>query len=83
MIEFGLWVIFYSYFDTFGISIMKKILLTGAAGFIGWKTAEILLKKKNEVVGIDNLNDYYDVRLKKYRLNQLRKYNHFKFHKLD
>ncbi len=62
---------------------MKNILLTGAAGFIGGKTAELLLKKKNEVVGIDNLNDYCDVRLKEYRLNQLKKFENFKFYKLD
>lgn len=61
----------------------RQILVTGAAGFIGWKTSEILLKKKKEVIGIDNLNDYYDVRLKKYRLNQLKKYSKFKFYKLD
>ena len=40
---------------------MKNILLTGAAGFIGAKTAEKLLKRGVRVIGIDNLNDYYDV----------------------
>lgn len=50
---------------------MKKVLLTGAAGFIGAKTAEKLLARGIEVVGIDNLNDYYDVNLKKYRLSQI------------
>jgi len=55
---------------------MKKraILVTGTAGFIGWKTSELLLKKKKEVIGIDNLNNYYDVRLKKYRLSQLKNF---------
>ena len=43
----------------------KKVLITGAAGFIGMHLSEKLLKKNFVVVGIDNLNDYYDVRLKK------------------
>ena len=42
-----------------------KVLLTGCAGFIGYHTAKILLKKKINVIGIDNLNSYYDVSLKK------------------
>ena len=92
-----------------------NILVTGAAGFIGWKVCEFLLTKpelipstissppeaegkhssissplggegKGEgdnsinVIGIDNLNDYYDVRLKQWRLEQLKKYPNFKFH---
>jgi len=91
-----------------------NILVTGAAGFIGWKVCEFLLTKpeliplsleaegkhspissplrgegKGEgvksvtVIGIDNMNDYYDVRLKEWRLDQLKKYPNFKFHKLD
>lgn len=48
---------------------MRKVLLTGAAGFIGAKTAELLLNQGVEVVGIDNLNDYYDVDLKQKRLS--------------
>ena len=91
-----------------------NILVTGAAGFIGWKVCEFLLTKpelipssleaegkyspissplggegKGEgvksvnVIGIDNLNDYYDVRLKQWRLEQLKKYPNFTFHKLD
>ena len=47
------------------------ILVTGAAGFIGAKTVELLLADGHTVVGIDNLNDYYDVRLKNYRVNTL------------
>jgi len=63
--------------------MMERILVTGAAGFIGWKTVEMLLKKGYEVVGIDNLNTYYDVRLKKYRLSLLNKYENFIFYKKD
>lgn len=48
--------------------LMKKVLLTGAAGFIGARTAQMLLDSGVEVVGIDNLNDYYDVSLKQQRL---------------
>jgi len=62
---------------------MKNILLTGVAGFIGWKTAEFLLKEGINVIGIDNMNDYYDVRLKEYRINQLKDFKNFKFYKAD
>ncbi len=62
---------------------MKAILLTGAAGFIGSNTAEKLLKKGVAVAGVDNMNDYYDVRLKEYRLKALKKYPHFTFYKAD
>lgn len=62
---------------------MKKILVTGVAGFVGWKTAEFLLKEGVEVIGIDNLNDYYDVKLKKHRLETLKIYKGFQFHKID
>lgn len=59
------------------------IIVTGVAGFIANKTAELLLKSKKEVIGIDNINDYYDVKIKNYRLKQLKKYKNFKFYKLD
>ncbi len=62
---------------------MKTVLLTGAAGFIGYKTAEKLLKKGYRVLGIDNMNNYYDVRLKEFRLNELKKHKNFLFYKLD
>jgi nucleoside-diphosphate-sugar epimerase len=58
---------------------MNSILLTGAAGFIGWKTAEKLLSQGHQVLGVDNLNGYYDVRLKEYRLNQLLPVKDFAF----
>lgn len=51
---------------------MKNILVTGCAGFIGWKVSEKLLEENVTVVGIDNLNDYYDPRLKEWRLSNLR-----------
>ena len=62
---------------------MKKILVTGSAGFIGSKISEFLIKDSNEVVGIDNLNNYYDIKLKEWRLNELGKYPYFNFHKID
>jgi UDP-glucuronate 4-epimerase len=60
-----------------------SILLTGAAGFIGFHVAGTLLKRGERVVGIDNLNDYYDVTLKEARLALLRAYPGFAFAKLD
>jgi len=62
---------------------VKKILVTGVAGFIGSKVSEMLLEKGRDIIGIDNLNDYYDVKLKLWRLNNLKKYNNFKFYKID
>jgi len=62
---------------------MGSILVTGAAGFIGWKTCEKLLEYGYTVVGIDNLNHHYDVRLKEWRLSQLEGFANFTFHKLD
>ena len=60
-----------------------KYLVTGAAGFIAAKTAEFLLQDGHEVVGIDNLNDYYDVRLKEHRLESLKSLDNFSFQKID
>jgi len=60
-----------------------KILVTGAAGFIGSALCMRLLDRGDEVVGIDNLNDYYDVNLKLARLERLKIYDQFKFVKLD
>lgn len=59
------------------------ILVTGAAGFIGWKTSGFLLERGREVVGIDNMNDYYDVRLKEHRLKGLKKHGGFHFQGID
>lgn len=62
---------------------MKKVLVTGAAGFIGARTAKILLEQGSFVVGVDNLNDYYDVELKKHRLADLNKNEKFQFYHDD
>ncbi len=60
-----------------------NVLLTGCAGFIGWKTAELLIDQGHQVVGIDNLNDYYDVALKNWRLKQLTHLEGFQFERVD
>lgn len=60
-----------------------KFLVTGAAGFIGAATALKLLERGDEVVGLDNLNDYYDVTLKEARLKRLTGHANFRFVKLD
>ena len=61
----------------------NKILVTGAAGFVGFHLTLSLLKDGNQVFGIDNLNDYYNVKLKNDRLNKLKKHPNFIFKKLD
>ena len=60
-----------------------KILITGAAGFIGFHLSKKLLDQSYQIIGIDNLNDYYDPSLKQSRLEILGKYNNFNFHKVD
>ena len=60
-----------------------KVLITGAAGFIGMHVAIRLLERGDEVVGVDNINDYYDVKLKHDRLERLKPYKNFRFIKLD
>jgi UDP-glucuronate 4-epimerase len=62
---------------------MRKILVTGAAGFIGFYLCRRLLTAGDEVTGIDNLNDYYDVDLKKSRLQQIEGHNNFRFIKIE
>ena len=59
------------------------VLVTGVAGFIGFHTTKRLLARGERVVGIDNLNDYYSVELKKARLAELQGHNNFTFHKVD
>lgn len=62
---------------------MAHYLVTGAAGFIGARTSELLIKDGHTVVGIDNMNDAYDPRMKEYRLRKLQLMPGFTFHKLD
>jgi nucleoside-diphosphate-sugar epimerase len=62
---------------------MATYLVTGAAGFIGSRVANRLLEQGHRVVGIDNLNDYYDVRLKTYRLEKLKQNQAFKSYTVD
>jgi UDP-glucuronate 4-epimerase len=62
---------------------MRTILVTGAAGFIGSRTAKMLLDQGVRVVGLDNMNDYYDVRMKEHRLKELKAYKNFMFQKGD
>lgn len=62
---------------------MAHYLVTGAAGFIGARTSELLIKDGHTVVGIDNLNDAYDPRMKEYRLGRLQAMPGFTFHQLD
>lgn len=60
-----------------------KYLVTGCAGFIGWKVTELLLADGHTVVGVDNLNDAYDVRMKKWRLSQLQISSNFQYNCID
>ena len=62
---------------------MKRILVTGCAGFIGSHLCERLLDRGDEIIGIDNLNDYYDVNLKKNRLSRLEPKKNFSFQQVD
>ncbi len=63
--------------------IMRKILVTGAAGFIGSFVSHALLERGDALIGVDNLNHYYDVNLKKARLARLEKRNGFQFVQMD
>lgn len=62
---------------------MKTYLVTGAAGFIGFFLSKALLDKGEQVIGLDNLNDYYEVSLKESRLAILKKYENFQFYRVD
>lgn len=61
----------------------KTILVTGCAGFIGWKVSQQLLEMNKKVVGVDNLNDYYDPALKKWRLKSLKNHPNFSNYRTD
>ena len=60
-----------------------SILITGAAGFIGYHLSKKILNKNTEVIGIDNINNYYDINLKKNRLKVLNNFKNFSFIKKD
>lgn len=60
-----------------------KILVTGGAGFIGFHMSQYLLEREVEVIGLDNMNDYYDVSLKKDRLIQLKRKSNYRFYEMD
>src|SRR5215217_7272879 len=62
---------------------MAHYIVTGAAGFIGVRTSEQLIQAGHTVVGIDNMNDAYDPRVKQYRLKKLQSIPGFTFHNLD
>lgn len=62
---------------------MKTILLTGVAGFIANRTGHFLLDQGHKVIGVDNMNDYYDLKLKNHRLDSIKDRENFEFHKLD
>ena len=61
----------------------KTLVITGSAGFIGFHLSLKLLKKGYQVIGIDNLNNYYDVKLKKDRNKILKEYKNYIFKKID
>src|SRR3970040_866310 len=62
---------------------MANYLLTGVAGFIAWRVAELLLETGHSVVGIDNMNNAYDVRMKEWRLSKIKDHPDFTFHRVD
>ena len=61
----------------------KKILVTGSAGFIGFSVSLKLLESNNELIGIDNHNDYYDPNIKEARLAILKRYSNYQHYKID
>lgn len=62
---------------------MDNYIVTGVSGFIASKVAEQLLEEGHSVIGIDNMNEYYDISIKNYRLEYLKKYDYFSFYKID
>src|ERR1700758_69012 len=65
------------------MSDREPVLVTGAAGFIGFHVARRLLEQGRAVIGLDNLNSYYDIRLKRARLAELENLRGFRFEQLD
>ena len=65
------------------VFLMSVVLLTGVAGFVGMHTAERLLSDGHQVIGVDNVNDYYSLSLKRGRLERLAKHDGFLFHEID
>ena len=61
----------------------KKVLITGSAGFIGYHLCKSFLKDDFDVLGVDNINDYYDIKLKIARTEKLKSFNNFNFKKID
>ena len=71
----------YKIFNNFGKNFKMRILITGCAGFVGFHLSNALLKnKKNYLIGIDNLNDYYSIKLKRLIFSKEKKFN---FYKID
>ena len=62
---------------------MKNILITGAAGFIGFNLTNLLLQKGYKIFGIDNFDNYYSIKIKKKRVNILKRYKNFIFKNID
>ena len=62
---------------------MKNIFITGVAGFIGYSLENYFLNKNYKVMGIDNFDDYYSIKIKKKKLKNLLKNKNFKFQKID
>ena len=65
------------------MNLMNKVLVAGCSGFIGMHFCRKLLEKGYEVLGLDNMNDYYSVRLKQSRLARLKKFTNFKFKNIN
>lgn len=65
------------------MEMQSRVLVTGAAGFIGFHLASRLLERGCQVTGIDNMNDYYDVDLKEERLKRLTEHERFRFERMD
>ena len=62
---------------------MSNYIVSGAAGFIGSRVSQLLIAEGHRIIGIDNMNDAYDVRIKEFRLKSLLKMDGFIFHKKD